>query len=156
VEGDPKRSALLAEQAGAEERQVLASQARGFERLGDLPHALQAYRLLAKHYPNTADGRKAAEEAERLADFPYLGVAFAAGEPVRVAQVVAKGPADRAGVKAGDVLVELAGKKVGSPKDVRETLRDHKPGDRVKLEVRRGDEAVTLTAELGALPAAED
>ncbi len=156
IDGDARRSALLAEQAGGEERQILLAQARGFERLGDLTHALQAYRLLVKHHPNTPDGRKAEEEARRLANLPYLGVGFAASDAAKVTQLVAKGPADRAGLKAGDVVTALADKKVGTAQEFREALREYKPGDKVALEVQRGGQAVTLTVELGALPAAED
>ena len=86
---------------------------------------------------------------------PYLGVAFA-GSLATVAEVVRKGPADAAGVRAGDVLVTLAGVKIGSAADVRRVLREHKAGEKVALEVQRGGKLVALTVELGALPPADD
>jgi dienelactone hydrolase len=155
VQADPKRVALLAEQGGEEERRTLAAEGRALERFGDLRRALRAWSLLAEHHPDTPEGRKAAAEAKRLAATPYLGVAFA-GSLATVAEVVRKGPADAAGVRAGDVLVTLAGVKIGSAADVRRVLREHKAGEKVALEVQRGGKLVALTVELGALPPADD
>ncbi|HZT81474.1 MAG TPA: PDZ domain-containing protein, partial [Gemmataceae bacterium] len=158
LQDDPKRVRLIAEQGGAEERRTLTAQAKAFERLGDKRRALQAWRLLAQHHPDAPEGKKAAEQARRLADAlaatPYLGVVFA-GDTARVTQVVPKGPADRAGFKPGDVLVRWREKKVSSLDDVRRALAKHRPGDKVEAEVNRGGKSVTLTVELGATPTEE-
>ncbi len=151
VEADPKQAARLAEQGGAEERCLLLAQAEGFERLGDLPHARQAWGLLSKLHPGTPEGLKAAAAGRRLAAAPYLGVAFA-GDTATVAEVAPQGPAEQAGVRPGDVLLRVAGTKTASPADVRKALQAHQAGDKVPLEVRRGDKSVTLTAKLGTLP----
>jgi hypothetical protein len=151
IQGDPKRVELLAEQGGTEERRTLLAQARGFEKLGDYRRALQAYQLLVGNHADTPDGKKAAGELKRLATLPFLGVAFAA-DGVRVAQVLPRSPADLAGVKPGDVVVKLGESKITSLQELRRVLQEHKAGDKVTLEVQRGDKAVTLDLELGTLP----
>jgi hypothetical protein len=159
VQSDPKQAQRIAEQGGAEERQVLAAQARGLERLGDLRRALQAWELLAQQHADTPDGKKAVEEAGRLAGVlaatPYLGVAFAGDTPVLV-EVRSKGPADRAGLKRGDRVLQVGTAKVGSARDVRQALQGHKPGDKVAVEVQRDGKAVSVTVELGAVPTQDD
>jgi aminopeptidase YwaD len=68
---------------------------------------------------------------------------------VRLADVRAGGPAESAGVKAGDVLIGLAGAKVQNLYDMSFLLQDHKPGETVDVVVRRGEEVLTLRATLG-------
>lgn len=159
IQKDPHKVDLLVEQGGAEERQMLAAQGKAFERLGDHRKALQAWELLAKQHADTPEGREAGREAKRLreslASTPYLGVAFT-GETAAVAQVVPKGPADRAGVKTGDVLVKVADGKVASAAEVKRALERSKPGDSVKLQVRRAGKELTLTLELGSIPTGDD
>jgi hypothetical protein len=152
IQGDPKRVELLAAQGGGEERRMLSAQARGFEKLGDVRRAMQAYQLLVRDHANTPEGKKATDELKRLAMVPYLGVVFAT-DALRVLQVVPRGPADVAGLKSGDVLVKVGDKALTSMPELRRVLQDHKPGDRVTLDVQRGGKAVPLEVELGTLPA---
>lgn len=148
---DPARAKLLAEQGGAEERTVLAAQGKAFERFGDRARALKAWQQLAQLHPDTPEGKKAAEEAKRLAATPYLGLRLA-DDNNKVAQVVPKGPADRAGLKPGDVLVRVEKAKIGSYADLRRALENHKPGDKVTLEVQRDGKSIAVQVELASLP----
>jgi serine protease Do len=81
-----------------------------------------------------------------------LGVFFGApdGEGILVREVNSGSPAEKAGVKAGDVITSLNGERIRSVGELREKLsgkRDEK--DRtVKLGVVRNKSAVTLTVEL--------
>jgi predicted esterase len=150
---DPKKAALVQEQGGKEEIIILTAQGRGFEKMGALQQALKAYRLLAKQHPDAAEGKKAAEEAKRLAATPYLGLAF---DGAKVTQVAPKGPADAVGIKKDDVLVKLGNTKVASVADVRKELQGHKAGDKVTAELQRGGTAVTVTVELGSLPEGDE
>ena len=59
------------------------------------------------------------------------------------------GPAEKAGLKAGDVLVKLGESNIASIEDFEGALRKHKPGDKVKLKAKRGTEEVELEATLG-------
>ena len=59
------------------------------------------------------------------------------------------GPATKAGLEAGDVIVKFDGADVESADAVRATLRKKKPGDKVEVVVKRGGEALTKTVTLG-------
>ncbi len=60
------------------------------------------------------------------------------------------GPADKAGIKGGDRIVEMAGTKIENLYDMTYALQDHKPGDTVDVVVMRKDERLTLHATLGS------
>ncbi len=81
-----------------------------------------------------------------------LGAFFGApdGEGILVREVNSGSPAEKAGVKAGDVITSLNGERIRSVGELREKLsgkRDEK--DRtVKLGVLRNKNAMTLTVEL--------
>jgi serine protease Do len=52
--------------------------------------------------------------------------------------------AEKAGLKAGDVIVKFDGKKVTSINDINEIKNNHKEGDVVKIEIVRNKENKTL------------
>src|SRR5579884_687339 len=56
---------------------------------------------------------------------------------VGVASVARNGPADRAGLRSGDVITEVDGSPVGSIKELRRLVREKKPGERSVLQVIR-------------------
>jgi hypothetical protein len=58
--------------------------------------------------------------------------------------------AERAGVQAGDILQRLGDTRIANINDFENALRKHKPGDKVKLIVKRGDKTVELEATLTA------
>jgi hypothetical protein len=58
-------------------------------------------------------------------------------------------PADSAGIKAGDIVVELGGKPVTDLQSYSDALYSHKPGDVVEVVVMRGTERVKLQVKLG-------
>ena len=74
---------------------------------------------------------------------------------VLIGQVEAGGPAQRAGVKVGDVLVAVDGEKVASSWAVLRRLRDRKKGDRVVLRLIRDRKPRELRATLDARPRPE-
>jgi membrane-associated protease RseP (regulator of RpoE activity) len=53
-------------------------------------------------------------------------------------------PADKAGIRVGDIIVGLDGKDVESSGDLRRGLREKKDGDSVRVEVMRGHARQTL------------
>jgi len=74
------------------------------------------------------------------------------GEPDKGAKIsgVSEGsPAEKAGLKAGDVITSFAGKKITGLYDLSFVLKERKPGDEVEVIVVRDGESVTLRATLG-------
>jgi putative serine protease PepD len=86
----------------------------------------------------------------------YLGVSSgdAADGGAQVGAVTQGGPAADAGLRAGDVVTSLAGKRVADASALSRLVDAHEPGDEVKVVVRRDGEQHTLTVELGTRPAA--
>ncbi|HRK11783.1 MAG TPA: PDZ domain-containing protein [Thauera sp.] len=87
-------------------------------------------------------------DAEASIQAPGLGIKLAAGEgEVRVANVFDGGPAQRAGLSAGDVLIALDGLRL-SPKGLEAQLKRRQVGDRVELHAFRRDELMRFSVEL--------
>ena len=74
-------------------------------------------------------------------------------EGALVAQVTNKGPAQKSGIEAGDILVRFNGKKVVSSNALPPLVGAVKPGDTVKVIVIRDGNQKTLNVEIGALEA---
>jgi Tol biopolymer transport system component len=85
-----------------------------------------------------------------LGTIPDYGAMEASSGGVKLADVRAGSPADKAGIKGGDVLVEMAGTKIENLYDMTYALQDHKPGSTVDVVVLRNDQRVTLRATLGS------
>lgn len=68
---------------------------------------------------------------------------------VRLSGVRAGGPADAAGIQAGDIIVGIGTHTVANLYDMTDALNAHQPGDTVVVTVRRGTEELKLTAVLG-------
>jgi S1-C subfamily serine protease len=68
---------------------------------------------------------------------------------VRLTGVRADSPADKAGIKAGDIIVEFDGKPVKDLYQYTEAMQARQPGDTVKIVVLREGARVELSATLG-------
>lgn len=83
---------------------------------------------------------------------PLLGISGDPDDgPCRVAQVFPGSPAQKAGLKTGDVIQQFDGKVVANFRALAEMVAKHKPGDKVKVELQRDDEKLSLELELGAM-----
>jgi len=84
---------------------------------------------------------------------PWLGVVLNEAEEgqqgVQVTQTFPSGPAARAGLRGGDVLVQIAGQDVTSPEVAAQMIEKAKPNEPIELVVLRGDQRQTITATLG-------
>lgn len=91
---------------------------------------------------------------------PFLGISFQEVTPqvsrwsgmpagLFISEVLPGSPADKAGMKVEDVLVEAEGQKVARAGDLQKFLERHRPGDRVQLTVIRGEDRLALGLTLG-------
>lgn len=70
------------------------------------------------------------------------------GEGVLITEVRKKSAAEKAGVKAGDVLVRVGKKRVNDVGDVRRALERYEEGDKVELELIRKGAKKNVTVEI--------
>ncbi|MEX2356385.1 MAG: trypsin-like peptidase domain-containing protein, partial [Thermaerobacterales bacterium] len=80
-----------------------------------------------------------------------IGLPTAAG--LRVAGVVAGGPAAQAGIRAGDDMISLGGYPTGSLSQLLEAIERHAPGDSVLVEIQRAGQSLQIELTLGERPA---
>lgn len=95
---------------------------------------------------------------------PYLGISMqqyesemakAMGAPEKgalVQSLSAGGPADKAGIRRGDVITKVDGKPISNSRDVQRQVLTHRVGDAVALEVWRDGKMLTLSVKAGELP----
>ena len=81
---------------------------------------------------------------------PYIG---AIGDPKAGNAVVVKveehSPAEEAGIKPGDVIVELGGQTISNFASLTSALGKQTAGDKVKVKVRRGQQVMELALTMG-------
>jgi membrane-associated protease RseP (regulator of RpoE activity) len=87
---------------------------------------------------------------------PQLADYFGAPAGLLVTEVAEDSAAWKAGLQAGDVLLEVDGREIGSEFDAQEALSQHEAGDVVDVTVQRrgGIDRFSLTLEDQAKPAA--
>jgi len=81
----------------------------------------------------------------------WLGVSIIENQDgeVKVIDVDEKSPAESSGLKEGDVILEFDGEPVTSTHMLGHEIRMHKPGDRVKVVIRRDQESKDIKVKLG-------
>jgi regulator of sigma E protease len=61
-------------------------------------------------------------------------------------------PAEKAGLKKGDVVTSLGGKKISNPDELASVINSFKPGDTVKLTYEREGQSHTVQVKLATRP----
>ena len=93
-------------------------------------------------------------DAPRARLTAYLGTIpdYVAGDikGLKLSGVAQGGPADKAGVRGGDIIVGLAGKKIENIYDYTYAIEAVKIGQEVEIIVRRGDKTVPLRITPGS------
>lgn len=75
---------------------------------------------------------------------------FAGGALIK--QIVEGAPDDDAGLREGDLITHVDGKRVTPVRDLATLVREHKPGDTIELAVERDSEKLTIELTLGEHP----
>ena len=83
---------------------------------------------------------------------PDITEAIGVKQGILVAQVLKDSPADKAGIKVGDIIVALNGKRLDSVRDLQFSVMKTKPGTKVKLKIVRDGKEKTITVKVGELP----
>ncbi len=85
---------------------------------------------------------------------PYLGVRLNEDDrECRIVEVDKDSPAEKAGLKANDVVIHFDKARVEDLDDLLILIDKHKPGDEVPIRVRRGKKILELTVKIGRHPA---
>ncbi|MFD5494631.1 S1C family serine protease, partial [Streptomyces sp. NPDC127091] len=108
-------------------------------------------------------GKRVAEELINTgrATHPVIGITLDmdyAGDGARVGArssdggppVSTGGPGDKAGIKAGDVITKVDGRRVHSGEELIVKTRAHRPGDRLELTLERDGEEREVSLVLGS------
>ena len=84
----------------------------------------------------------------------YMGVMFdVEKDDLRVDDLSDKGPAQKAGLKVGDVITEIDGIKLKKRGDLFDHMRKKKAGDTITVLVERGGKKETVKIKLEPRPA---
>jgi serine protease Do len=77
-------------------------------------------------------------------------------EGALVASVGEKSPAEKAGLKAGDIILKFDGKKIDAMRDLPKLVSNTKVGKTVMLEIWRNKKLITKKLTLGRLESSDD
>jgi len=81
---------------------------------------------------------------------PELAKHFGLYYGVIITQVQKNSPAEKAGIKSGDIIVAVNGKKVEDPNDLQKYITRAGPQAKVRITVIRDGKKIKLTAKLGS------
>ncbi|MFC1479557.1 S1C family serine protease [Planctomycetota bacterium] len=84
---------------------------------------------------------------------PFIGVQqdprTTLSNEVKLGQIVKGSPAEKGGLKKGDIITHINGIELGSWKHMLDILLEHKVGDKVIIKVKRGNQELDITVTLG-------
>jgi len=83
------------------------------------------------------------------------GVGLDSARGALVTEPTKGSPADKAGVKSGDVITAVDGKDINNALDLSRTIAGKNPGTKVELSIWRDGKEQTITVELGKLDEAK-
>lgn len=158
ITNDAKLLDLIGQQGAEDEQKSMAAQARGLEKFGMTAKAIEAWDVLAKNYADTPIGQQAENQIRRLqgkqpatTKLPpaFLGLGLSGNV---IDQLAPKGPAETAGLKVGDVLLKIDSTKITGPQDLLGVMQGRKPGERIRAEILRDQQTLTITIEIGTRP----
>ncbi len=83
---------------------------------------------------------------------PGITEAIGVKEGILVAQVLKGSPADKAGLKVGDIIVKLNGRKLEDVRDLQLSIMKTKPGTEVVLTIIREGKEMDIRVKVGEMP----
>jgi serine protease Do len=84
----------------------------------------------------------------------FLRYKLSVDKGVLITQIVSGAPADKAGIKTGDIIVNIAGQDVASVDELVKVVRSHNVGSPIEVKYWRGQSQNTTTVTLGQSPPA--
>lgn len=79
----------------------------------------------------------------------YLNLKNKINKGVYVSKIIANGPASNSDLKEGDLITSIDGKSLNTINDLREYIYKKVPGDKVKLNIIRGQNSREIEVSLG-------
>ncbi len=110
-------------------------------------------RIGINYYRKNPDNVYAIVESDKIGKGPaaaFMGIT--GGQRVRgavIQGVTDNGPAKKTGLQADDRILEIDGKKLNSYNDLVVKIREHDPGDTVKLKIRRDGKELEMKLTFG-------
>ncbi|OYP37083.1 hypothetical protein CGZ80_06420 [Rhodopirellula sp. MGV] len=103
------------------------------------------------HYDTSWEGMLKGKAWGYLPNFkPTLGVSGKGSDLTALISQVAPGsPADKAGIQVGDVILEFGEKELTDFASLKEAVDDTMPGERVLIVLRRQNQIIRMTVEIG-------
>ena len=83
---------------------------------------------------------------------PEIARKFGVKQGVLITKVIKDSPAEKGGLKSGDVIVEFNGNPVKSVSDLQLKVINTKPGEKVRIKVIRDGREKVLTVEIDQMP----
>ncbi len=93
--------------------------------------------------PAAGDARTFRAYVGTIPDFSESGKGY------KIGGITPGSPADKAGMKAGDLMIRFGGKEVRNIYDYTYALQEFKPGDEVEVVIVRNSEELTVKVVLG-------
>lgn len=137
-------AALLNVEGGADVARITAALAEGVRR-GPRPD----YVRTSAAAPTTGDSRGYGAYFGSVPDYSAME---ATSGGVKLSDVRPDSPAEKGGLKKGDVIVGMAGITINNLYDMTFVLREHKPGDTIDVIVQRDGVETKLRATLSQRP----
>ncbi|MBW4648215.1 MAG: trypsin-like peptidase domain-containing protein [Kastovskya adunca ATA6-11-RM4] len=83
---------------------------------------------------------------------PSVGFQINADRGVLIARVMPNSPAERAGIRAGDVIQKINNQAIADSKDVQKFVESSKVGSNLPMELSRAGKTIDLVVQPGAVP----
>lgn len=83
---------------------------------------------------------------------PEIAETIGVKEGILVAQIAPGSPAEKAGLKVGDIIVAIDGEKVREVRELQFRIMKTPPGTEVTLTILRGGKEQTIKAKVGEMP----